>query len=94
VLLAIGGLRAARSSRTLAGPVRAQVEAMRQRVPRTKGAAGGSLTALTGPELDWVALAAGMGVPGVRARTRGELEDALRAALQRQGPFLIQACLA
>jgi acetolactate synthase-1/2/3 large subunit len=40
-----------------------------------------------------VALAQGMGVPASRAATCEELAAALRAALQRSGPTLIEAVL-
>ncbi len=57
------------------------------------GAASRSLTDIASPTIDWVALAQGMGVPGVRCATAGELADALAAALQRSGPSLIEALL-
>ncbi|SEG95648.1 acetolactate synthase-1/2/3 large subunit [Nonomuraea solani] len=43
--------------------------------------------------LDFVALAAGMGVPGSRARSAGDLADQLRRALAEPGPWLIEAVL-
>jgi acetolactate synthase I/II/III large subunit len=49
-----------------------------------------SLTSLTGPALDWVALAGGMGVPARRATTVGELADALANALAEPGPHLVE----
>jgi acetolactate synthase-1/2/3 large subunit len=49
-----------------------------------------SLTSLTGPALDWVALATGMGVPARRATTAGELTDALANALAEPGPHLVE----
>ncbi|KAL6753211.1 thiamine diphosphate-binding protein [Haematococcus lacustris] len=69
-----------------------QVECARQRLP-TPGAATRSLTDLGHPAIDWVALAAGMGVPGVRVSTAGELETAMRKSLDSKGPMLIQAML-
>ena len=48
---------------------------------------------LGGPALDFVALAAGMGVPATRATTAEELADHLRNALAEPGPHLIQAML-
>ena len=48
---------------------------------------------LTGPALDFVALATGMGVPARRADTADELVDQLRWALAEPGPHLIQAVL-
>jgi acetolactate synthase-1/2/3 large subunit len=45
------------------------------------------------PALDWVRLAQGMGVEAVRAETAEAFADALRAALARPGPFLIEAVI-
>jgi acetolactate synthase-1/2/3 large subunit len=53
-----------------------------------------SMLDLSRPELDFVALAAGMGVEGMRASTAGELARALSRALSEHGPFLIDARLA
>lgn len=53
-----------------------------------------SLTDLREPEIDFVALATGYGVPASRATTSGELEDQLKKALSRPGPSLIEAVLA
>jgi acetolactate synthase I/II/III large subunit len=54
-------------------------------------AAARSLLELTRPDIDFVALASGMGVPASRARTVGELAAALRQALAEPGPHLIEA---
>jgi acetolactate synthase-1/2/3 large subunit len=48
---------------------------------------------LGGPELDFTALARGMGVPSVRVRTAEELADALRRASAEPGPHLVEAIL-
>ena len=48
---------------------------------------------LSNPNLDFVALATGMGVPAVRATTAEELAAALRNALAEPGPHLIDAVL-
>ena len=54
-----------------------------------------ALTELDNPAFDWLALAAGYGVPAVRASTTRELEDALADALMHEsGPFLIEMVLA
>ncbi|RPI06685.1 MAG: acetolactate synthase large subunit, partial [Zetaproteobacteria bacterium] len=45
------------------------------------------------PDLDWVKLAEGMGVPGSRARRCEEFSDQLRDAIRRPGPRLIEAAL-
>jgi acetolactate synthase-1/2/3 large subunit len=51
------------------------------------------LLELGGPDLDFVALAGGMGVPASRATTAEELADQLRRALAEPGPHLIDAVL-
>ncbi len=45
------------------------------------------------PELDWCALAKGMGVEAGRATTVNEFTKLLDAALSRRGPFLIEAMI-
>jgi acetolactate synthase I/II/III large subunit len=50
-----------------------------------------SLLELTRPDIDFVALATGMGVPASRARTVGELAASLRQGLAEPGPCLIEA---
>ncbi len=49
-----------------------------------------SLTSLGNPNLDWVALAKGMGVPGVRVETAEALSQQLERALKEPGPKLIE----
>lgn len=46
---------------------------------------------LTRPDLDFVALATGMGVPATRATTAEDFVDQLRAALSAPGPTVIEA---
>jgi acetolactate synthase-1/2/3 large subunit len=46
---------------------------------------------LSGPGLDFVALATGMGLPASRATTSEEFVDALRTALATDGPSVIEA---
>ena len=48
---------------------------------------------LHGPDLDFVRLAAGMGVPGSRPRTAEEFCDAFELALAEPGPYLIEVAL-
>ncbi len=48
---------------------------------------------LTRPDLDWVAMAQGMGVDASRATTAEEMNTALAAALSTPGPHLIEAVL-
>ena len=55
------------------------------------GAAARSLLELSGPDLDFVALAGGMGVPAGRASTAAEFARQLRRALAEPGPHLIEA---
>ncbi len=62
------------------------------------GASGGgerakSMLDLTGPELDFVSLARGMGVDAARASTAEELTAALERALAEPGPSLVEAVL-
>jgi acetolactate synthase-1/2/3 large subunit len=57
------------------------------------GKRAGQLLDLGGPNLDFVSLAEGMGVPATRATTAEELADQLRAALAEPGPHLIDAML-
>jgi acetolactate synthase-1/2/3 large subunit len=45
------------------------------------------------PDLDWVSLARGMGVPAVRVDTTDAFNTALRIALQEPGPNLIEALI-
>jgi acetolactate synthase-1/2/3 large subunit len=52
-----------------------------------------SMLDLTNPELNWVSLAEGMGVPAWRATTAEEFSTALRASLSQPGPSLIEAML-
>jgi acetolactate synthase-1/2/3 large subunit len=57
------------------------------------GKRAGQLLDLGGPDLDFVALATGMGVPATRATTADELADQLRQAFAEPGPHLIAAML-
>lgn len=52
-----------------------------------------SMTDLSGPPLDWVALARGLGVPATRADTAESLTQALERAFATPGPALIEAIL-
>ncbi|MCB0978584.1 MAG: acetolactate synthase large subunit, partial [Acidimicrobiales bacterium] len=62
---------------------------------RVGASAGGerakAMLDLTGPGLDFVALAAGMGLRATRATTAEEFVDQLRAALDAEGPSVIEA---
>lgn len=57
------------------------------------GPRGDAMLDLGNPALDFVQLAQGCGVPGVRAATAGEFIAAFRQALARSGPSLIEAVL-
>jgi acetolactate synthase-1/2/3 large subunit len=57
------------------------------------GDAARSLLDLSRPELDFTALARGMGVPAARAASAGEFAGELRRALAEPGPHLIEAVL-
>jgi acetolactate synthase-1/2/3 large subunit len=45
------------------------------------------------PDLDWVALAKGMGVPGRRVTSLEDLADAVKRGLASGGPNLIEVPL-
>jgi acetolactate synthase-1/2/3 large subunit len=45
------------------------------------------------PNLDFVALAKGMGIGAERADTAERFDDLFASAMKRRGPFLIEACL-
>ena len=57
------------------------------------GGRAGELLDLSRPDLDFVALATGMGVPATRATTCEELAEQLRGAFAEPGPHLIEAML-
>jgi acetolactate synthase I/II/III large subunit len=57
------------------------------------GATSRSLLDLSRPDIDFTALAAGMGVPASRATTAAELAGQLRTALAEPGPHLIEAAI-
>ncbi|MBB6014721.1 acetolactate synthase-1/2/3 large subunit [Aquamicrobium lusatiense] len=54
----------------------------------------GRMLDLDAPRLDWVRLAAGMGVPAGRATTVSRFWHLLDDALRQRGPYLIEASLA
>jgi acetolactate synthase-1/2/3 large subunit len=57
------------------------------------GPAARALTDLGSPNLDWVSLARGMGVPGERAETAEAFAAALGRAFAERGPYLVEAVL-
>jgi acetolactate synthase-1/2/3 large subunit len=48
---------------------------------------------LSGPDIDFVSIATGFGVPATRARTAEELAEQFAAALAAPGPHLIDAAV-
>ncbi len=70
--------------------LRAELKQMGIAVPGPKAAA---TLDLRNPDLDWVKLAEGMGVPGSRALSCEEFADHLRDAIRHPGPRLIEAVL-
>ena len=54
---------------------------------------GSRLFQLDAPQLDWVALAKGMGVPAVQVSDCAQFAEALRRSFAEPGPFLIDAKL-
>ena len=68
-----------------------QMELMRTGSPLE--GAGQILTEITNPQLDYVHLARGYGVPARKATTAEEFGEALEASLAEPGPSLIAACL-
>jgi acetolactate synthase I/II/III large subunit len=52
------------------------------------------MLSLDNPPLDWVAMAAGMGVAGERVETMPELVQAMRSGLAEKGPYLIEVAMA
>jgi acetolactate synthase-1/2/3 large subunit len=69
-----------------------QVELARAGI-ETPGGQSGALTSLDEPALDWVSLARGMGVPGVRVETAEACATELERALATPGPSLIEAVI-
>jgi acetolactate synthase-1/2/3 large subunit len=57
------------------------------------GAAAGRMIDIGRPDLDWVSLSRGMGVPAARAATVAEFDAQFRAAMQERGPRLIEAII-
>lgn len=55
------------------------------------GEIAASLFDIGNPEMDWTAIATGMGVPSAKADTAEELTALLERSYQEPGPFLIQA---
>jgi acetolactate synthase-1/2/3 large subunit len=63
------------------------------RVGADRGPQALSMLDIGNPDLDWVALATGMGVEASRATTVAEFADAFAAAMSEPGPRLIEVAL-
>jgi acetolactate synthase-1/2/3 large subunit len=59
----------------------------------TPGPSAQALTDLANPEIDWVQISKGMGVPAVKVDTCEVLAKELKKALNEPGPHLIEMCL-
>lgn len=57
------------------------------------GPAAGRMIDIGEPNLDWVSLAAGMGVAATRATSAAEFAEQFRVAVQEKGPRLIEAII-
>src|SRR5437763_1237036 len=57
------------------------------------GKAANAMIDIGQPNLDWVQLAGGMGVPATRAATVAEFDAQFRAAMEERGPRLIEAII-
>ncbi len=60
---------------------------------RNPGRKALDMLSLDNPALDWVSLAKGMGVEGVRVETMEDFAKAFRGGLARRGPFLIEVVI-
>jgi acetolactate synthase-1/2/3 large subunit len=60
---------------------------------RVSGPRAADMLSLDRPALDWVALARGHGVPGVRVDTAPALAKALREGFASRGPWLVEAVM-
>ena len=63
------------------------------RVGANSGPKAMNMLQLDRPDLDWVSLAKGMGVPGERVTTAAEFNRAFGRGLATPGPYLIEAAL-
>lgn len=57
------------------------------------GPRAASLLDLGNPEIDWVALAQGLGVEAIRCDTAASFDEAFSRAMRQHGPMLIQAVI-
>ncbi len=77
--------------------MRAAVVQKRMELQRVGAASGGpkanDLLDLSRPDMDFVKIAEGMGVPASRATTAEELAEQLQRAFSEPGPHLIDAAV-
>jgi acetolactate synthase I/II/III large subunit len=66
---------------------------MRRTGTASFGKAAGEMMDIGRPDLDWVKLSEGMGVPGSRATTTAEFSAQLSDAVRQRGPRLIEAVI-
>ncbi|HEY8574202.1 acetolactate synthase large subunit [Phenylobacterium sp.] len=57
------------------------------------GPQASKLLDLGGPNIDWVSVAKGLGLPAVRCSTAEEFETAFAGAMAQRGPFFIEAAI-
>jgi acetolactate synthase I/II/III large subunit len=57
------------------------------------GPSAHGMLSLDNPAIDWVSLARGLGVDGVRVASMEQLAIALRAGIGQRGPYLIEVVL-
>jgi len=57
------------------------------------GPQAAKLLGLGDPNIDWVPLAKGLGLPAVRCETADEFEKAFAAAMAQRGPMFIEAAI-
>jgi acetolactate synthase I/II/III large subunit len=70
-----------------------EIEAMRTGIAKGASPNIKAMTELSNPDLDWVALAKGMGVSATKAETAEEFEAQFKAAIDGKGPYLIEAVI-
>ena len=70
-----------------------EIEAMRTGIAQGASPDMKAMTEIGNPDLDWVAMATGMGVPASKAETAEEFEEQFKAAIEGKGPHLIEAVI-
>ena len=72
------------------GVLKAEVERVGASIENERAV---GLLSLGAPNLDWVALARGMGIEGVRATSAEQFDDLFASAVKSRGPRLIEAVI-